>query len=235
MIGQLAFHRATISDGVIESVAFWLANPGQEYRSPKRQTVRGIEAPMSGAIRDEHAGEDMNGLLAAVAENRDRAAFQALFEFFAPRIKAFMYRQGTSPDMAEEVLQEAMVNVWRKAGQFDPAKASASTWIFTIARNARIDHLRRASSRPYDDVEELEIASTERNAEDSTLFGQQAGRIAEALVELPDDQREVIELAFLSDMPQVEIAAKLGLPLGTVKSRMRLAYGKLRIKLEDLK
>jgi RNA polymerase sigma-70 factor (ECF subfamily) len=102
------------------------------------------EPPMSDVDR-------MNGLLPKVAENQDREAFQAIFEYFAPRLKAFVRRQGTDAQMAEEVVQETMINVWRKAGQFDPAKASASTWIYTIARNSRIDHLRKAY-RPEPDM-----------------------------------------------------------------------------------
>lgn len=179
---------------------------------------------------DEH-----RALIARIVSHRDRDAFKALFDYFGPRVKSLMIKSGADHALADDLVQDVMMTLWRKVELYTPERGSVSTWVFTIARNARIDHLRRASSRPYDDVEELEIASNERDAEDETLAGQQAGRIAEALVDLPTDQREVIELAFLSDLPQVEIAAKLGLPLGTVKSRMRLAYGKLRKNLEDLK
>ena len=188
---------------------------------------------MSGAIRDEHAGEDMNGLLAAVAENRDRAAFQALFEFFAPRIKAFMYRQGTSPDMAEEVLQEAMVNVWRKAGQFDPAKASASTWIFTIARNARIDLLRK-ENRPSPDLNDPALVpDPEPHAQDRISQKQEAGRLKAAVAGLPKEQQEVLHLAFFEEKAHPQVAEELGIPLGTVKSRIRLACKRIRAELGD--
>ncbi len=188
---------------------------------------------MSGAMRDEHAGEDMNGLLAIVAENRDRAAFQALFEFFAPRIKAFMYRQGTSPDMAEEVLQETMVNVWRKAGQFDPAKASASTWIFTIARNARIDLLRK-ENRPSPDLKDPALVpDPEPHAQDRISQKQEAGRLKEAVAGLPKEQQEVLHLAFFEEKAHPQVAEELGIPLGTVKSRIRLACKRIRAELGD--
>lgn len=179
---------------------------------------------------DEH-----RALIARVATHRDRDAFEALFDYFGPRVKSLMIKSGADHALADDLVQDVMMTVWRKVELYTPGRGSVSTWIFTIARNARIDHLRRASSKPYDDVEELELASGDRDAEDEILSSQQAERIAEALVELPEDQRDVIRLAFTQDLPQVEIAAKLGLPLGTVKSRMRLAYGKLRRNLEDLK
>lgn len=179
---------------------------------------------------DEH-----RALVARVAVERDRDAFKALFDYFGPRVKSLLIRSGADHALADDLVQDVMMTVWRKVELYTPERGSVSTWVFTIARNARIDHLRRASSKPYDDIEELEIATDDNDAEDKTLASQQAERIAEALVELPEDQRDVIRLAFIEDLPQVEIAARLDLPLGTVKSRMRLAYGKLRRNLEDLK
>jgi len=188
---------------------------------------------MSGAVRNGSAGGDMNGLLAAVAENRDRAAFQALFEFFAPRIKAFMYRQGTNPDMAEEVLQETMVNVWRKAGQFNPTKASASTWIFTIARNSRIDLLRK-ENRPSPDLNDPALVpDPEPHAQDTISREQEAGRLKEAVAGLPKEQQEVLHLAFFEEKAHPQVAEELGIPLGTVKSRIRLACKRIRAELGD--
>lgn len=183
-----------------------------------------------GRVIDEH-----RALVARVAVERDRDAFKALFDYFGPRVKSLLIRSGADHALADDLVQDVMMTVWRKVELYTPERGSVSTWVFTIARNARIDHLRRASSKPYDDIEELEIATDDNDAEDKTLASQQAERIAEALVELPEDQRDVIRLAFIEDLPQVEIAARLDLPLGTVKSRMRLAYGKLRRNLEDLK
>jgi RNA polymerase sigma-70 factor, ECF subfamily len=146
-----------------------------------------------------------------------------------------MIKSGATPDLAEDIAQEALITVWRKAPLYSPEKGKVATWVFTIARNLRIDRLRRQSSRPYEDVEDLDLPSQDAGGEEALLGRQRDERVALALGELQPDQRRVIELSFVEDMPQSEIAKKLNLPLGTVKSRMRLAYGKLRERLEDLK
>lgn len=182
----------------------------------------------------ERLGEEHKALIVKVADDRDREAFQSLFLHFGPRVKAMMLKSGTDHAQAEDLVQDVMMTVWRKVHLYAPERGGVGTWIFTIARNARIDRLRRNSSRPYEDVDELELASEGPDAVDEMLAGQQAQRIAMALGELPKEQRQVIEFAYVHDMPQREIAEKLALPLGTVKSRMRLAYAKLKIELEDV-
>ncbi len=179
--------------------------------------------------------DDHRTLLARVASRQDREAFKCLFQHFGPRVKSVMVKAGAQPDLAEDLVQDVMMTVWRKASLYAPDRGAVSTWVFTIARNARIDRLRRASSQPYRDLEGLELASEEPDGEDEAFASQRAERVAEALDELPDEQRRIIEYAFIHDMAQSEIAAKLDLPLGTVKSRMRLAYMKLKGKLEVLK
>ena len=174
-------------------------------------------------------------LIARVAADRDRVAFEALFLHFGPRIKALMMRSGADQALAEDLVQDVMMAVWRKVNLYAPERGSVSTWVFTIARNARIDRLRRSASRPYEDIDELEIPAGDEGADSDVLARQRAERIAEALSELPDEQRRIIELAYVHDKPQSRIAEDLDLPLGTVKSRMRLAYGKLRDKLEELR
>ena len=174
-------------------------------------------------------------LIAKVAADRDRVAFEALFLHFGPRIKALMMRSGADQALAEDLVQDVMMAVWRKVNLYAPERGSVSTWVFTIARNARIDRLRRSASRPYEDIDELEIPAGDEGADSDVLARQRAERIAEALSELPDEQRRIIELAYVHDKPQSRIAEDLELPLGTVKSRMRLAYGKLRDKLEELR
>lgn len=178
--------------------------------------------------------DDHGGLIARVAEWRDRDAFRTLFVYFGPRIKALMMRSGADAAMAEDLAQTVMMTVWRKSGLYRPERGSVSTWIFTIARNARVDRLRAASSRPYDDVDDLEMASDEPTGEDVTLLRQRAEKVRGALAELPEDQRRIVELAFIDDLSQSEIAERLDIPLGTVKSRMRLAYEKLKVRLENL-
>jgi RNA polymerase sigma-70 factor (ECF subfamily) len=172
--------------------------------------------------------EQLDRLLVAVADNHDRQAFKALFEYFAPRVKAFSLRQGADPGMAEEIVQETMVNVWRKAKQFEAAKASASTWIFAIARNMRIDMLRRAT-RPEPDMNDpAMVPDPDPPAHEVIHRKQEARRIREAFASLPGEQQEVLRLAFFEDKTHPQVAEELGLPLGTVKSRIRLAFERLR-------
>lgn len=179
-------------------------------------------------------GEQHRDMLLKVAQSSDLEAFEALFLYFAPRIKSLMIKSGAPTGEAEDIAQDVMIKVWRKSAQYTQGRGAVSTWIFTIARNARIDRLRKNSSQPYDDIDDLDIPSDDAGAEEAMLANQQAQHVSAALAELPEEQRTVIDLAFLHDMPQSEIAARLLLPLGTVKSRMRLAYDKLRLNLEDL-
>ena len=173
-------------------------------------------------------------LMAKVAAAGDREAFRALFQYFGPRVKALMLKGGADHALAEDLVQDVMMTVWRKVALYAPERGTVSAWIYTIARNARIDRLRRGSARPYEDVETLELASGDADGEQEVLARQRADRVADALTELPDAQRRIIELAYIHDMPQSEIAAQLSVPLGTVKSRMRLAYAKLKTKLEEV-
>lgn len=171
-------------------------------------------------------------LIEAIAARQDRAAFAALFRHFAPRLKAFVMRGGTDADTAQEVAQEALVMVWRKAASFDRTRASAATWLYTIARNKRIDLLRRGA-RPIDTEDWLAVYAPEPEAADkSVLAGQTYTRVKELLGGLSEDQLVVIQKAFFEDKTHSVIAEELKLPLGTVKSRIRLALGRLREALE---
>jgi RNA polymerase sigma-70 factor (ECF subfamily) len=177
------------------------------------------------------APADLNGLLARVATERDRAAFAALFAHFAPRVKAYLLKLGASPALAEDLAQEALLNLWRKAHLFDPAKASAATWLFTIARNLRIDAIRR-ERRPEPDAQDL-MPEPLAGADAGMETAEQEGRLRLALKKLSADQIQVVELSFFADKPHSQIAAELGIPLGTVKSRLRLAMARLRTALEE--
>ena len=179
------------------------------------------------------SGEDFPELMTAIADQRDRAAFRQVFEHFAPRVKAFIQRQGAEADLADEIVQETMVNVWRKAGQFDATKASVATWIFTIARNQRIDLLRKAS-RPVPDMTDPSIApEPEPSAPETMMRAQDAVSLRSAIADLPAEQREIIQHAFFEDKTHIEVAEALDLPLGTVKSRIRLAIKRIRTRLGD--
>jgi RNA polymerase sigma-70 factor, ECF subfamily len=174
---------------------------------------------------------EMNALLGRVARDRDRAAFAALFAHFAPRVKAYLVRLGAPSALAEDLAQEALLNLWRKAHLFDPAKASAATWLFTIARNLRIDVLRR-EKRPELDPEDF-LPEPAPAADDGLATADDESRLRLALKELPPDQIQVVELSFFADKPHSQIAAELGIPLGTVKSRLRLAMARLKRALGE--
>jgi RNA polymerase sigma-70 factor (ECF subfamily) len=164
-----------------------------------------------------------------VSDHRDQQAFAALFGHFGPRIKAFLLKSGADAPLAEEVAQDVMATVWHKAALFDPARASVATWVFTIARNRRIDALRRAR-RP--EPEELPWGPEPEPDQAEALHMQQETRkLGEALAALPKAQRELIERAYFGDLSHSEIAAQTGLPLGTIKSRIRLALEKLRHRM----
>jgi RNA polymerase sigma-70 factor (ECF subfamily) len=175
---------------------------------------------------------EMDALLRRVAECRDRAAFATLFGHFAPRIKAYLLRLGAPAAAAEDLAQEAMLSLWRKAHLFDPAKASAATWLFTIARNLRIDALRR-EKRPEIDPEDL-MPDAGPDADDAIALQDGEGRLRLALKTLPPDQIAVIELSYFADKPHSQIAGELGIPLGTVKSRLRLAMARLKQAMGEL-
>ena len=165
-------------------------------------------------------------LIKKVETLKDTSAFEELFNYFAPRIKAFLMKSGADPQMAEECSQEVMATVWRKAHLFDPARASVSTWIFTIARNKKIDAIRKLN-RP--EPEQLYPEQDyEPDQEEVVELQQETERLATALGELPEKQRVLIENAYLGELSHSEIAEITGLPLGTIKSRIRLALEKLR-------
>ena len=161
-----------------------------------------------------------------IAAHRDQAAFIEVFEHFAPRVKAFLMKSGATASIAEDCAQDVMVTLWNKAHLFDPARASVATWIFTIARNRRIDALRR-ERRP--EPEDLPWGpEAEPDQLDVLSMQQESEQLAKALQSLPDKQRELIEKAYFGDLSHSEIAADTGLPLGTIKSRIRLALDRLR-------
>lgn len=174
-------------------------------------------------------------LIERIALHGDRAAFVALFDHYAPRVKGYLGRLGLEPARAEDLTQDVMVAVWRKAASFDRSKASVSTWIYRIARNRRIDLFRRERTATLDPDEPMLTPEAEALPDATLLAGQQGALIAAALAELPPEQRDMIRAAFYDDLSHSEIAERTGLALGTVKSRMRLAFEKLRVRLESMR
>ncbi len=182
----------------------------------------------------DFAAREHAALLAKVAASKDRQAFAALFDHFAPRVKSFMMRKGASAEQAEDLVQETMIAVWSKAMLYAADRGSVATWIFTIARNLRIDRLRRERSSQFTDLDDYDVASDEPGQDEALRRVQEDSAVAKALAQIPPEQRELLVLSYVEDLPQSEIAARLHIPLGTVKSRMRLAYRRLKKILETL-
>ena len=188
-----------------------------------------------GRVRTTPGSILMADFLQRIAERGDVDAFRKLFQSYAPRVKSYMMRQGADANTAEELAQETMLTVWRKASLYSGEKGSATTWIFTIARNLRIDRLRRETTWVALPDGHDEEASTDALPDEVLSERERKVRVQRALAELPPDQYEVVSLSYVEGLSHSEIAERLGLPLGTVKSRMRLAYHKIRELVEDLK
>jgi RNA polymerase sigma-70 factor, ECF subfamily len=181
----------------------------------------------------EGVGSEMTRALLAVRDRRDREAFGRLFDHFGPRVKAMLIRGGQPGGSAEDIVQDVMLTVWQKAAQFDPHRAEASAWIYRIARNRQIDLMRRRS-RPAPELLE-EPPELEPDAAQIVALEEEAGRLRDALARLSPEQSRVIEQAYIQEMPHSQISQVTGVPLGTIKSRIRLGLERLRHELKDLK
>ncbi|WP_209781244.1 sigma-70 family RNA polymerase sigma factor [Azospirillum agricola] len=176
----------------------------------------------------------LEDLLVAVGREQDRLAFGALFGHFAPRLKTYLRRLGCESGAAEELVQEVMLLVWRRAETYDPAQASASTWVFTIARNKRVDSLRREQRPEIDPSDPALVPEADEPADRRVEARQSNDRLRAALKDLPPEQAELLRMAYFEDKPHSVISAEHGIPLGTVKSRLRLAMDRLRKALRDV-
>ena len=191
------------------------------------------EARPAGEVLGENDRARFADLLVLVADKQDRTAFAELFSYYAPRVKSYLMRLGADGAAAEEITQDVMVTVWRKASLFDRSQASVSTWIFRIARNRRIDVFRR-TRRPDLDPEEAMILPAAVEAPGDRIEAMQTeARVRDAMRDLPEEQLLLLRLAFYEGLSHREIAEKLGVPLGTVKSRIRLAFAKMKSRLDD--
>jgi RNA polymerase sigma factor (sigma-70 family) len=211
-------------------------SPAEDTDACGEQTA--YDPVLSGVVRDDANGNqgaaDVNegewvGHVRRIQLDRDQAAFAELFRHFGPRLKAFLMKSGATEALAEECMQEVMATLWHKAHLFDPTRAGVATWIFTIARNRRIDMLRR-NRRP--EPEDLPWGpEAEPDQEAALALQQETDKLGEALRRLPEKQRELVEKAYFGDLSHTEIAAQTGLPLGTIKSRIRLALERLRYEM----
>ncbi len=170
--------------------------------------------------------------LEAVARRRDRDAFARLFGYFAPRVKGFLMKRGVDGAMAEEIVQDVMLTVWRKADLFDRRQSSPSTWLFVVARNRHIDLVRRARRPDIDPDDPFLVPEPEPAPDETMAMVQREARLHRAIADLPAEQVDLLQLAFFQGKSHREIAAETGIALGTVKSRLRLAFARLRQALD---
>jgi RNA polymerase sigma-70 factor (ECF subfamily) len=174
----------------------------------------------------------MSDGLKKIVEDRDANAFRTLFLTFGPKVRAMLLRQGADCETAEDIVQDTMLTVWSKCHLFTPDRGALSSWIYAIARNLRIDRIRRQIVWEQFRGELKNLQDTQP-AGDPELREPDRVHVVQALGALPAEQLEVIHLSFMEGLSQSEIADRLHVPLGTVKSRMRLAFGKLRCTVED--
>ncbi len=185
------------------------------------------------AVKPEPKMSEQTRWMIAVRDHQDRAAFASLFDFFAPRLKHFVMRGGVGSGQAEEIVQEVMLTVWRKAAMFDPERAQVASWIYQIARNRQIDKMRR-ENRPLPEALTHEPDS-EPDAGQVIALEQETAQLKQALSRLKPEQREMIEKAYLGELTHQQIKHQTGLPLGTIKSRIRLGLERLRHELKSIR
>lgn len=197
-----------------------------------RQTVYMANEEAMNADVSAASPED---LVLAIADRQSRAAFAELFRRLGPKIKGYVRRLGADSALAEDLAQDVMLTIWRRAKLFDPAKASVNAWVFTIARNRRIDVLRRQNRPEPDPNDPMLVREAEPLPDQGVTTGQESVLVRNAMRTLPPEQAELLKMAYYEEKSHSMIAEELELPLGTVKSRLRLAMGKLRVALETIR
>jgi RNA polymerase sigma-70 factor, ECF subfamily len=227
----------------IQERSLWRWLSGIDTRAKWLNLTSFAEADRSRVGRTMVALEELRGdaksiavsmadCIARIADSKDEASFETVFRYFAPRLKSYFMRLGADVSVAEEITQEAMVQVWRNAGQFDLAKASASTWIFTLARNLSIDKFRRTRRPSFDPSDPAFIPDGEMLPDLQLERAETERRVRVVMNSLSPNEKSVLMLSFYENFSHGEIAERLGIPLGTVKSRIRLAFARIRTALE---
>ena len=196
----------------------------KSFNSNTAMKSRNIKADTFSANNDD----DLTLCVKLVGKNQDKLAFNSIFRYFAPRLKSFLVKAGSSDSQAEEVIQEVMIAVWTKSSTYDSSKSSVSTWIYTIARNKRIDKIRK-EKRHYlsesDDGLEIPVDSTQ---EKEIFSAQVSNSLKKYMSNLPEEQSKLLKLSYFYNKTHAHISAELKIPLGTLKSRIRLALNKMR-------
>ena len=190
--------------------------------------TRNIKADTFSANTDD----DLTLCVELIGKNQDKLAFNSIFRYFAPRLKSFLVKAGSTDSQAEEVIQEVMIAVWTKSSTYDSNKSSVSTWIYTIARNKRIDKIRK-ERRHYlsesDEGLEIPVDSTQ---EKEIFSAQVSSSLKKYMENLPEEQSKLLKLSYFYNKTHADISTELKIPLGTVKSRIRLALTKMRHLVE---
>ncbi len=208
---------------------------GESAKCSRSEILYKVKAAKKMAVNSNETvtPDCLSDALVRIGASRDRDAFREIYEHFYPRVTSFILDRSRNRATAEEVAQQTMINVWRKAGQFQPEKAAAATWVFTIARNVHIDLFRKAKRPDFDPNDPAFVPDAEPLAHDALNLKQEAARLKKIIAALPEEQQDVLRLAFFQEKPHPEIAAELNIPLGTVKSRIRLAFKRIRSELGD--
>ena len=200
--------------------------------SSKLQAITYRQEKLFSVLKPAAKDKELTFLIDRIASFKDKTAFSELFKLVGPRIKGYLMKLGSSDVAAEDILQEVMLTVWRKSETFDRSKAAVSTWLFTIARNKRIDMLRKEIRPQLDPLDPMLSPNQEAAADDIYGSNQEAIKISKAIEQLPTDQAVLIKMTYYEDKSHSIIADELKMPLGTVKSRIRLASTRLRKLLE---
>ena len=204
----------------------------QAEQAPRATAVRTSRAARHVTSEPKKEYSPQTQWMIAVRDHQDKSAYLQLFDHFAPRLKGYLMRSGMSDAQAEDIVQDAMLSVWRKAHLFDPHRAAVSSWIYQIARNRQIDVIRKEKRPVPEELKQPE--ETEEDASQIVGLEQELGKLRDALQTLSPDQRQMIEHAYLGELSHKDIQEKTGLPLGTIKSRIRLGLTRLRHELKGL-